>query len=202
MTSARPVSKRAVVDMLNSRRELKYIETGVEANFNVDGTINTLTQPIVQGDSSATRDGDSINVKEITVNFQAFMSSSATIDFIRVIIFSDEQGNGVYPTVTGSNSNSVLAQADPNSNYSFPTAIYHRFKIWMDHRFSMSINGDSRAVQLSKTIKMGNHKVFYPQTTSVEGANGKGALYALLISDTPTNLTAHNLLVGIKFYDS
>jgi hypothetical protein len=190
-----------MVDMLNARREMKYIESNVEANFNVNGTINTLTQNIIQGDTAGTRDGNSINVKEIDVRFEAFMNSSASIDFIRLIIFSDEQANGIYPTVSGS-TNGILTSDDPNAAYDFPTAIYHRFKIWLDHSWSMSINGDSRAVQLVRKVKMGNHKIFYPAATSIEAANGKGALYALLISDTPTNLTAHNLGVAIKYFDS
>ncbi len=195
------VEKRMIIDMLNARRELKYIEVSSESNMPVDGGILPITQKIIQGDTSGTRDGDGINVSKLSLRLQLALNSAATLDFCRVIVFSDNQANGVYPTPSGS-TNGILTAADPNAAYDFPVAVRKRFKILLDKDFAMSTAGNSKVVQFDTKLQLGNHRVYYSGTTDAEASNSKGAIYVMLISDTGTTLTAYNMTMAVWYYDS
>lgn len=195
------LARKMFNDMLNARRELKYIEISSESAMPVDGGIIALTQKIVQGDSAGTRDGSDINIAGLSVRFQLALNAAASLDFCRLILFSDNDSHGAYPTPTGA-LDGILTVADPNAAYDFPVAVRHRFKILLDQDFAMSNAGNSKVVQFNRNIKMGAHKVYYSATTDVESANNKGAIYAMVISDTPTTTTAYNLTVAVKYYDS
>jgi len=196
--------KKVVVDVPNARREMKYFEVGAAGTISsATGLITPLTQPIVQGDGSGTRDGESINVVSILCRFAFQLATGAVRDYVRVIVFYDTQANGVYPTVTGSTNGLLTSAPNPNSSYDFPVAIRHRFKILHDETHAMTATGDSATIRVVQNIKFGNHKVYYPATTSVEAANGKGAVYVMFVCDTASpNSTAYDLNCAIKFYDS
>lgn len=191
------ISKRQFQDMLNARRELKYYPGLVETTVPANGTVNTMTQPIIVGDTTDTRDGNQINVAKIMVNFSMFMSTVPTVDFVRFVIFADNQSNGVYPTFTD-----VLVATDPNASYTRQVVVTKRFRILHDKLFSLTTGGNNRAITHRAVINLKNHVVNYNGSTSVEASNGKGAIYFLICGDESTNPTAYIHDWAVCYYDS
>jgi hypothetical protein len=194
------VARKAVIDILNARRELKYFEFHTSSTLSSGGGIVALSQPIVQGDTAGTRDGESINMAYLDIHWELNLAAAGTRAICRLIIFTDSQAQGVLPTVTGS-TNGILTRADENACYDFPVAIHHRFKILYDESVCLSSAGIVCS-HIKRKIKLGNHKVVYLDPTSVAVANGQGAVYALLIEDSVVNATAVDLSVAMAYYDS
>jgi hypothetical protein len=191
------LTKQAFVQMLNARREMKYNTQNSETNMPVNGSINTMTQAIIVGDTADSRDGNQISVKNIDIKLSMFLNASVNIDFVRFIVFVDQQSNGVYPTV-----GDILVATDPNAVYTRSVVVTKRFKILRDKTFTLTTGGDNRAIFYSKKLHLGNHTVTYGGTTSVESSNGRGAVYFLLCGDEATNFTAYNIDWGVTFFDS
>ena len=191
------LTKQQFVSMLNARREKKYFTGNDETSLAVNGVINPLTQEIIVADTGDARDGSQINVCKLDLSLQLLMNGSAVADIVRFIVFADMQANGVYPAVTD-----LLTSGDPNAPYTRTVTVQHRYKILHDSVITLSTGGSNRVVVHRKALHLGNHPVYYAGTTSVETANGKGALYYFLCSDEATNVGAFNLDWAVSYYDS
>lgn len=194
--SHKVLTKQSFVAMLNARREMKYYTDNDETTVAANGAIGPMSQPIVVGDTADSRDGNQISVSELELNLTLALNASATSDTIRFIVFADMQSNSVYPTVTD-----VIVAADPNAIFTRSVRVTKRFKILHDVLLTLTSVGSNRIVIHRKRIKT-NHVVTYNGTTSVESANGRGAVYYLICGDETTNLTAYNLDWAVSFYDS
>jgi hypothetical protein len=194
------LAKQAVVQILNARRELKYFEAHTSGTLSSAGALYAISEGIIQGDTSGARDGESIHVQSLQLHWELNLNSSTSRAITRLIIFSDNQAQGIYPSVTGG-TNGILTRADTNSSYDFPVAIHHRFKIYLDESICLSDAG-VRTAHIYRNIKLGNHKVFFTGTSAAQASNGPGALYALFIEDGVTFQTAYDISAAIKYYDS
>lgn len=190
------LTKRAFVDMLNARREMKYTNGNDETTMLVNGGIGAMSQEITVGDTADLRDGNQVEIVKLDIILTAALNASATVDTIRFIFFADMQANSLAPGVTD-----VIFAADPNAAYTRNVTVTKRFKILHDVLIPLAINGPNRIITHRKSIKM-NHVVTYTGTTNAEASNGRGAIYYLQVGDEGTNLTTYNLDWAFSFYDS
>lgn len=191
--------RQALRSFESRTRELKYTNPIYTGSFSPSGAILALTQSITQNDTAQTRDGNSINVVELNVNFQAQLNTSANFDWVRCVIFIDRmvEGNSNYPTVS-----ELLMSAVSGSPFEKYVFITKRYKILMNLIMSLSSAGDSKVTQHNQTIKLNNHHVEFLATTSVSAANGPGSIFALVLGDAGSNFSAYSLNVAVKFFDS
>lgn len=170
--------KSIVRSMLRSHddatRELKRGTVYAAGTFSTSGVIIPLSQFIAQGNNVAQREGSEVIVKEFIQ--RAYFSASGGSDSVRYIIFRDMDAQGASPTV-----GQVLDTADTLSGFSLLYGQSKRFKILSDMLISLTLVGSNAAVTKVVDLKQ-NGKVFYYATTDVDGANGAGAYFALLIS--------------------
>jgi hypothetical protein len=191
--------KSALVSFENRTRETKFFGEVQSGNLATAGAILPLTQSITQGDTAATRDGNSINVKDLKIHFQFRINSGATFeDTVRAIVFSDRFAVGAYPPIT-----SLLLSATPTSNYDRQVWLTKRFTIWSDQIIPLGIGGASNAnVVRTVTIPLRNLHVEYFGTTDVEASNGSNAIYVLLISNNGTHVSNYIVDSLLRHFDS
>ncbi len=155
------------------------------------GAVFAVTQSIVQGDSLTTRDGNQLVVRRLTLRHYETTGTTSAVQ--RIILFWDNQSNGVAPGVTD-----VLAAADLKSGYSTLAFQQRRFHVLLDEYVDTSAAGRVAVVR-THTFNL-NHKVFYNGTTDVAGSNGKGSMWLLFISDVTTGTYGYGQ--DIEFYDA
>lgn len=193
----RSVSKRAVVNMINSRKELKLYEYEVESTGPVSGTVEAISQPIIVGDTSSTRDGNQINMKQMILRLEASLHASAVYDKLRIVLVSDRSNNGAVPAVLD-----ILSFQDPNSGFTPSVHVSHRFKILYDGHFVMTNVGSNRIIAKTIKLNLGNHVVNYLATTSTAAANGNGSIFMVICTDEGTNVLDWHVNITELFYDS
>lgn len=143
------------------------------------GNVWNLTQGIVAGDTFQDRDGRQIYAKDLQLHMRAL--TGATSGTIRFILFQDRMANGVVPTVSD-----VLSTVQWLSEYNQILVVQEqRFKILHDVILDVSIAG-----QTVKSAKFGTskllHNINYLLDTDVVGANGRNALYLIVIGSNAT----------------
>jgi hypothetical protein len=178
-------------------RELKYTNPITSGSYTNAGAVIQLTQGIEQGDTAQTRDGNSINIKEVDVTWQSALNASAGQDWVRMIVFIDKFANGVYPAVSD-----LLMSAKTSSPLEKSVFITHRFKILCDIVVPMSSGGNSKVTSIRKKFKLNNHHVEYLGATSLQTANGPGAMYYLLLGDAASNQSTFTINAAVKYYDA
>jgi len=182
--------------MLDARREIKYITLSNEASAPADGLVFPLTQKIVVGDTADMRDGSQIQLTKFNVRCQFYLHPSAALDFVRYILFVDTQNNGVAPARAD-----LLVSADPNSSYTRAVSITKRFHILKDMCIPLTSTGSSLAVVRDFTVTC-RRTVTYSGTTDVESANSRNSVWFLVCGDQAANFSTYTLDHGIFFTDS
>lgn len=189
---------RAVRGIVNS--EKKYRDTVITGNIDYNGAINNITD-ISQGDTTTTRNGNSILAKGLMVRYWCkpdVASPSATSQaLLRVLIVQDTMNLGTTPTVsdvleyTGS-INGVL------SPYKYVNANQYRFKVLYDK--THSLNGGSANHNNDVKIVVNDH-IKYTGTAGTD--EGRNQIYAIQISDqVTTNTPNFNGVFRISYYDN
>ena len=158
-------------------------------DIDYDGTIITLND-VAQGDTSLTRDGDSIKCQSMDLNVQLACDTVSCVG--RVIVFHDKQN-------TVSSATDLIDVAG--------TAMApHGFKEW-DHRFKTQVLWDSGPIhmivstdkaikQLRKKIELNLHTQFDSGTTTIES----GAIKMLLISNRANSSNEMDVLYHSRIY--
>jgi hypothetical protein len=178
-------------------RELKYGNPITSGSYSNAGAVVQITQGIIQGATAQTRDGNSINVKEVDVTWQSALAAASGQDWVRMIVFIDRFANGVYPAVS-----EILMSPATSSPLEKANFITHRFKILFDKVIPMSSGGNSKVTSIRKKIKLNNHHVEFLAATSLQSANGPGAMYYLLLGDAASNQSTLTVNAAVKFYDA
>jgi len=153
---------------------------------------SSITPKVGQGDTNATRTGNSIFSRMIFAQGVFTLNASADEDTVRVIVFSDKQQIGdTTPGVTD-----VLTSANINSPLNVLTL--GRFQILKDFKRTFTSAGVNRGTY-KFAIPM-RHHVRYNGTASSDVQ--KGGLFVLLIGSQPTNTLNHSAEWRLTFYDN
>jgi hypothetical protein len=191
------ITKQQFTAMLNARRELKYNPFN-DTNVVTDtGAVGVMSQHIILGDSSSTRDGAQIEVVRLQANLIVDCLVSTEFDNVRLIVFSDSQNNGSTPTVA-----EVISRADPNATYTRNVTVVKRFKILYDTHFALSATGSNRTVARKLDLKL-DHTVNYLGDTDATASNGRGAIFYLIAGDNASpNESVYEFDWAFSYYDS
>jgi hypothetical protein len=175
------VSRRMVKDIISARQEHKIGTVGptAYADATTVGVVLPITQQITQGDDVNNRVGDVIRAEKLRVLFGQHVASTAFVYFTtRIIVFADTMNLGTVPGVT-----EILNSADPLSGFAVTNLQKRRFKVYLD-KFITSVAGASNQDVLRDYNLAINKQVMYNAGSSVAAANGRGALFMLIISDS------------------
>jgi hypothetical protein len=113
---------------------------------------------------------------------------------VRIIVFTDTQNNGGNPTVLD-----VLNTAEILSPFSVIQQLTRRFTIHADNIRNFTAGGVQQMVfNIQRNI---NKRVFYNAAGDTPSANGKNALFMLIITDAGTNFPTYNFSVSNRFHD-
>jgi hypothetical protein len=168
----KPLSRNEVRSMIQSNIEVKtYAQTYTTASATAGAVIPCSY--IAQNDTVNGRTGSIIRPRKFHIQIAAWDN---TENFIRFIVFRDNQNNGTAPVVAD-----VLNSAGYNSPYNYINVESgHRFQILDDIVISTSTNGPS-AKYIQKTYLTKGTTV-YTGTDAVEAHCGRGQYYVLTIS--------------------
>nr|WRQ64674.1 structural protein [Riboviria sp.] len=179
--------------MINSRAEHKVLSKTNLANTTATaGTVINLSNDIIQGDNFDNRSGDTIRVlkTKFKIQFQGVTTDSVN----RYIVFRDMQNLGTTPAVTDVlNSASFISGYDGLNVYQ-----QKRFVILKDYSMTNNINGQT--LLYDEYTNNTPYKIYYNGATAVASANGKGALFVLVIGSGST--ATFNLDVELVYTDS
>jgi hypothetical protein len=189
--------KRMVRSMIESSRELKYLNGAVAATLSATPTVFPVTQTIIQDATGTGRNGDDIILKKLIIKLRADMNQGNTVlsNAWRFILFADMQGDGANPVAAD-----ILSGTTVTSLYGLEVVKEKRFKIYYDHVYELSLNGQA-GMTIEKTFNL-NHPVYYEDTTNVATASGKGALYLILYDNLAANHIGVNATIHMRFTDS
>ncbi len=179
-------------------RELKLVNVLNASTYVTTGAVGTVTQNITQGDTATTRDGNSINVKQIDYCWLTQNASAAGNDFVRLIVFVDTQAQGALPTATD-----ILSTATVSALYAFGVIITKRFRILKDVTFaSAPLGGGPNPHVLRGSINLNNHHVQYLSSAGTAADNGAGSIFFLVINDGGGTFSAYDVNFLVRYYDS
>jgi hypothetical protein len=194
----RLVTVQQVRQMINSNLEHKT-ETFVlgATTWATAGIVYSLTQKITEGSDINNRDGTEIIVKRMRFKLVCTAPTTGATGVIgRVIIFADQLAQGGAPAVLD-----LLDTASYVSSYAPTNVQRNRFKVIYDKPITAVPTAANAVVMRELVFKM-NHKVFYSGTGDTTGANGKGAIFALFISNNQTNTPQYDFSVETTFTDA
>ena len=144
------------------------------------GAIFNVTPQIIQGDSNSTRDGSQINLTKVQWRFETL--GVAVSGVTRVVVFQDTQNNGVVPGITDVLDNANVIS--PLNVLNFVTN--KRFKLLHDEAVQCNIAGQNLQFRTATWTSKLNKQVTYNAATNVAAANGRNAIFMLVIG-TATN---------------
>lgn len=187
---------------LNQLRRLINVETKVcnteatTTSFGTTGVVTCISQ-MAQGSNYTDRVGDSIRVQSIETRIKVFVNAAATISAARCIIFRDLDNYGTAPNISdvldaGALGGNVLAQ------YNWLNR--DRFSILYDEMFTLDLVANPGEMIGWKATHEGHVK--YLGTTAAAGANGKGSIYILMVSDEATNTPTFRHSTRLTFTDN
>lgn len=188
--------RRIVRDVVNSTIEHKMITALTNGTIMVTaGVLFPITQSIIQGDNVSQRSGNVITVKDIDMQWSTNSPVGATIT--RFILLSDTMANtGIALAVTD-----VLAAATYNSGYNLLNLQKNRFKIYKDEFIASTVLSATQKVVRTHHIRV-SKKVYYNNVASTSDANGKGAIYLLVISDATAVSDAFDWRYQLQYTDA
>ncbi len=192
--------RKVVSDILRSRQELKRSNaTSGNTAWTTAGVVLPVSQVIPQGDTIASRSGDTIKPQTLKLNVAIVSALSPYLG--RVIVFQDMHNVGIDPTVA-----QILDGGTYLSTYIPDTAQQKRFKILYDHTYTsitnVTIVTDTTKIMRELTFKL-KGKIFYNGATNATASNGPGAVYLLFISDIASGAGGYfNYYTTLTYTDS
>lgn len=178
---------------LAARIEKKVFSvTAVGVSVATAGTVINITNGIVEGDDISNRSGTLIRPVMIRLLYRG--TAVTTSSSVRFILFRDMLNQGTTPAASD-----LLPGGNWISQYADTREIQqHRFKILNDVMFDLNIAGQNvRTLQSTLAMK---GEVFYNGATAVASANGKGAIFLLVIGNAIS--TAYDYTVQTVFTDA
>lgn len=183
---------RYLKGLVNVEKHALY-SNGVVNPDSSSGILSCLNL-IAQGDGEGARTGDSIMMKQLHVNFQFTINSSASNTRVRAIIFNYKQPQGATPVNTF-----VLQSATINALYNHDNA--GLYTILYDRSVNLSNTG------LQETTRMVTRK-FYQLHEAFDGTSAsvadiqRNALWLLLMSDEATNTPSVSWRSQLMYVDN
>lgn len=173
--------------------EKKYLD--ITFNNTISETENfQLLNGMQTGDTSSTREGQSIKCVVSFCRFYMTMNSSATTTQIRIMIFIDTQ-----PNATTATSAELLAST---TNILSPLTIGYgsRFKILCDKIFRLDTNKLNLEYKMYK--KLGFHTKYNSSNNGTIADITKNAFYIMMVSDQATNTPTVSFWHRLRFIDN
>lgn len=182
---------KAIRGIINSEKKVHDISSSFEPT--TTGTVIHLN-PVSQGDTNTSRDGNSILAKYLGVRTRSIMHSTATATYIRYMIIQDtQQVSDTTPTIGDILQDvSVLSFYDRNLNVG-------RFKVLHDKVQNLDVI-NRWSGQLNFNCSLNHHTKFNGTAGSDIQKNG---LYLVLLSNEATG-TKPNVTYESRFayYDN
>lgn len=186
-------------------RDVRWLKSviNVEKKYSdLNATIAPSTTPTLVllnglqlGDTSTTREGQTIKMFSVQLKLVGTINSAATTTNVRVIIFRDKQPNGAAPTAANILANSTGINSPLNITYG------RRFLVYCDKQRTLSINGtEGMKMWIYKRLK------FHTQYTTGNVGDitdiSTNSLYALIMSDQATNTPSVAYYFRIRWIDN
>lgn len=186
-------------------RDVRYLKSivNVERKYtDVTASTTSSTTPALVllnalslGTPSTSRLGQSIKMTAMFVNVFWSINASASTTYTRMIIFRDMQPNAAAPAAGDLlvTTNSVLS----------PLVIGNgrRFKVIMDVRKNMSING-TEIVKFKRFVKLFFHTKYNSSNNGTIADITTNSLYMLHMSDQATNTPSFSYNIRCRFIDN
>ncbi len=182
---------RTIAKMINSEPKIHTRTLNITPSS--AGVINYISN-VAQGDTNATRDGNQIMVNDFLTRFTTSMHATATVTFVRFIIFKDIQSNGVLPTVA-----ELLRGASVTSALNIVNG--RRFTVLYDKLYSMD-DIKSHSSQAKVFRNLGSLKIRYLDSTANQAGAGTNALYVCAVSSEATNTPTIAFDFRLRFRDN
>jgi hypothetical protein len=142
------------------------------------GTVVVLSQPIVEGDDINQRSGTKIT--PISMDFKFRFVALVASQSCRVLVFQDLFAQATAPSVVD-----ILPSTTWISHFSDIRQVQQqRFRILLDETVDCSLSGESIKHINTKIRKMS--PVYYDASTNINGANGKGSIFMIVIGSAVT----------------
>lgn len=205
--TAKSVNRK--VKKIQKRQELKHVDTffnAVELVANPGTTQTILLNPLVQGDTNITRDGDNVTFTSIQIRLSLLGVPTAGFGALyRIIFFRDLQSNGTAPTAAQLLDNSVTTQftdSPYNSDYT------SRFRVIWDFRGvlqptvpSTVVAGITTQTILSRKSWSSKRRLGFITNYGISNAGTiaditKNSVYALFLSEFSDASNEGPLLTG------
>ena len=188
---SRPVTKQAVLQMIEARTELKHV-VGVTTGVPAIAGAMIYKSSIAQTDDYSGRTGDQIRIHEI--KYTVSLVDTANNELRLIIVEDSEQyGASNAPTV-----GDILASATYTSQYNPILQANNRFKYLLDRRLDVSATGKQLRT-VDGTIKM-KGITSYVGTDAASASGGKNSIWALVIGFAATG--GYTLTTSIAFRDA
>lgn len=154
------------------------------------GSIYTLNA-VPQGDTDASRDGDSLKVQKLEIAGHLNIHASASSTIVRMILFWDKANDISSVTQFWDNTSTAYA-VDSTKLWDnrFDTRV-----LW-DYKFTMDLTNPVAIVKQVQNV--GLHTQFSAGSTTIN----TGALKLMIISDQQTNTPSINLVPYIYYTDN
>lgn len=175
--------------------EIKYNDQTPGGTIGNTGTVINLS-PIAVGDSTTTRDGNSIKPMRLSVKFHCQMTSPSTFSSVRLIIFRGNNERNILPTVAGIFENATSILSHKYDEHRFQT------KFLYDKTFTMSNTGKA-AFDVSFSLKLYGH-INFDDTSASPLIATNGGVYALLIGEyySATNFPGYSMISRLSYIDN
>jgi len=158
-------------------------------NPSSSGAMTTLSSVAV-GDTYATRTGNSILAKGLTIRGTLGIHASATNTYCRIIVFQDKNASPFTTVASILQSGDLTEQINWNNKPDF--------RLLSDRTFSLNNSGKNNVV-VNKYIPLNTH-IHYQGTNGTDW--NKGQILILYISNEATNTPTFKFSSRLEFYDN
>lgn len=173
------LTKRSLKAAMSNLAELKSNTTLFTAQTVTTGgfTFN-ISNNIIEGSDTNQRDGTQVRLKKIRLEFRAkAVTASQTVRFI---LYRDLINTGFLPATTD-----ILQSASWLSSYDQDAQIQQKsFSILKDWTVDVNLNGETVKSYVATIRNSG--VIFYNGATALSTANGRGAVFLLVIGSDAT----------------
>lgn len=153
---------------------------------------------IGQGDTSQTRDGDSVRCKRLDLNVRFRINSSATVSTVRVMLVLDLQTNSsqfaLSDLLADTSTAAIIMQTPLNLNNR------RRFRVWFDKCYT--IDQDMRPEVIIKYHKQLAMKLLFDGTAGTIADCPSKSLHLIYTSDEPTNQPTITYYSRLRYIDN
>jgi hypothetical protein len=161
------------------------------------GVIKQLTA-LAQGDTSITRDGDSLRILKSTLRMVLVKNASATQTNVRIIVVRDRMNQGAAPAVTD-----ILNTASPYFGIAIEQKNRDRFTFLYDKLFCINQLVASTTMAVQDVFHVNNPKhVHYSGVDATDASAGPGSVWLLAIANEATNEPSISYSFRMEFVDN